>query len=107
MRTDGILEVHDLHVWQLVDKMVIASVHVRMFDTDVGHARAVMSRAKAVFHKFGVHSCTMQPEFIPKGYITGPAPCNLNCVEDCAEDWCCKDDDEAKNMKPSTPYGSV
>lgn len=94
------LDVHDLHVWELVDKLVIASVHVRVRDSDVHHAQSVMARAKAVFHKHGVHSCTLQPEFVPQD---GPntTPCQLNCVEDCAEDWCCKPDDARAHTAPS------
>jgi len=106
LRVDGVLDVHDLHVWQLVDKMVIASVHVRIEATDVEHCKRIMTNAKAVFHRCGVHSCTMQPEFIPKGFMTGPRPprpCSENCVEACVEDWCCKAEEEIVDIG----YGSL
>jgi zinc transporter 1 len=105
LRVEGVLDVHDLHVWQLVDKMIIASVHVRIETTDVDRCKRIMANAKAVFHRFGVHSCTMQPEFIPKGFITGPRPCSENCVDHCVEDWCCKAEEEILEFKKE--YGSL
>lgn len=58
--------IHDLHVWELVDSMIIASVHVSVLETEVAHFDAVVSRCKKVMHRAGIHSSTIQPEFISK-----------------------------------------
>ena len=44
-------------------------------------------QTQAVFHKYGVHSTAIQPEFTQ---IMKSKECEQNCVEECAEDWCCK-----------------
>jgi len=84
---EGVISVHDLHVWQLVDGMVIASVHLMIEDgTDVGN---VVYQVKQIFHTFGIHSSAIQPEFI-KSVVTKEPFCAQNCVEECEADWCCK-----------------
>lgn len=69
---DGVVNCHHLHVWQLSDSTIIASLHLR-----VGFGRAVakdevsymtkyMQTANEVqecLHGFGIHSATIQPEF--------------------------------------------
>lgn len=63
----GILSCHHLHVWQLSDTKLIASLHVEV-DCDVkgeGSTR-YMELAQAVqrcLHGYGIHSSTIQPEF--------------------------------------------
>ena len=63
----GILSCHHLHVWQLSDTKLIASLHVEV-DCDVkgeGSSR-YMELAQAVqrcLHGYGIHSSTIQPEF--------------------------------------------
>lgn len=83
---EGVISVHDLHVWQLVDGMIIASVHLMIQEgTDVGN---VVYQVKQIFHAFGIHSSAIQPEFV-KTPLTDPY-CAQNCVEECEADWCCK-----------------
>jgi len=50
-----------LHIWQLSEKTVVASVHV-MVSRDVDYMNVADSIRK-VLHEFGVHSSTIQPEF--------------------------------------------
>lgn len=64
---DGIVSCHHLHVWQLSDTKLIASLHVQVdFDfKDEGSAR-YMDLAKQIrecLHEYGIHSSTIQPEF--------------------------------------------
>lgn len=64
---DGIISCHHLHVWQLSDTKLIASLHVQVnFDfKDEGSAR-YMNLARQVrecLHEYGIHSSTIQPEF--------------------------------------------
>eukprot|EP01096_Ripella_sp_DP13-Kostka_P003713 TRINITY_DN1555_c0_g1_i2.p1 TRINITY_DN1555_c0_g1~~TRINITY_DN1555_c0_g1_i2.p1 ORF type:complete len:449 (+),score=179.73 TRINITY_DN1555_c0_g1_i2:66-1412(+) len=86
-KVEGVLSVHDLHAWNLVDGMIIASVHISMHaDSDFRNA---CKKIKKIFHGFGIHSSTIQPEFlleeeVAKGF------CKENCIKECKEDWCCQ-----------------
>ncbi|KIJ33079.1 hypothetical protein M422DRAFT_265112 [Sphaerobolus stellatus SS14] len=56
----GVLSVHELHVWQLSESKIVASVHVW-----VSRNREYMGIAqdiRRVLHDHGVHSSTIQPE---------------------------------------------
>lgn len=63
----GVVSCHHLHVWQLSDTKLVASLHVQVeFDfKDEGSAR-YMQLAFAIrrcLHDYGIHSSTIQPEF--------------------------------------------
>jgi zinc transporter 1 len=58
----GVHGVHDLHVWQLVDGLAISSVHI-VCDHSVNF-NELQHKVKKVFHKMGVHSTAIQPEFV-------------------------------------------
>ncbi|KAJ5140903.1 zinc/cadmium resistance protein [Penicillium atrosanguineum] len=65
----GILGSHHLHVWQLSDTKIVASIHIQV-DTEIkgeGSER-YMNLARQVrrcLHAYGIHSSTIQPEFAP------------------------------------------
>ena len=63
----GILSCHHLHVWQLSDVKMIASLHVQVeFDfKGEGSARymALARQVRRCLHGHGIHSSTIQPEF--------------------------------------------
>jgi len=64
---DGIVSCHHLHVWQLSDTKLIASLHVQV-DFDFKHEGSAryMDLAKQIrecLHEYGIHSSTIQPEF--------------------------------------------
>ena len=63
----GIVSCHHLHVWQLTDTTLIASLHVQVeFDFKGEGARRYMSLARGIrkcLHEYGIHSSTIQPEF--------------------------------------------
>lgn len=66
---DGVLNLHELHVWQLSESKIVASVHV-LVDCSSGHTEKYMSIAakiRANLHSWGIHSSTIQPEFVPGG----------------------------------------
>jgi len=86
-KVEGLLSIHDLHIWQLVDGMTIASVHIAI--EEGVDFNTIVNQVKKTFHKFGVHSTSIQPEFVPRNFQTG-AFCVQNCVKECDEDWCCK-----------------
>ncbi|GJJ08869.1 hypothetical protein Clacol_003089 [Clathrus columnatus] len=60
-RVPGVLSVHELHVWQLSETKLIASVHVwASRKRDYMHIGRDIRR---VLHEHGIHSTTIQPEF--------------------------------------------
>jgi zinc transporter 1 len=63
----GILSCHHLHVWQLSDVKMIASLHVQVgFDFKGEGSARYMKLASAIrrcLHEHGIHSSTIQPEF--------------------------------------------
>lgn len=63
----GIISCHHLHVWQLSDTKLIASLHVQVdFDFKGEGSARYMELARQVrecLHEYGIHSSTIQPEF--------------------------------------------
>ena len=63
----GILSCHHLHVWQLSDAKIVASLHVQVeFDfKGEGSARYMLlaQQVRRCLHEYGIHSSTIQPEF--------------------------------------------
>lgn len=106
----GVVTCHHVHVWQLSDTKVIASLHVQVsFPISEAGGEKYMILAKRVrkcLHAYGIHSATIQPEFCldeSHGHnetgeqLDGSASvrcasqdaCLLECVDDCAEEGCC------------------
>eukprot|EP01133_Synstelium_polycarpum_P004026 gene4026-4663_t len=90
-KVSGVVSQHDLHVWQLVDGMTIASVHVGVLE-GADFSRIVVD-VKDIFHYQGIHSTSIQPEFISQNNTDEQGFCVQNCIKECEEEWCCK-----KNM---------
>ncbi|KAF3939933.1 hypothetical protein ABW19_dt0205473 [Dactylella cylindrospora] len=77
----GVLSVHELHIWQLSDIKMVASLHVRIAfnphctteshqNTDDNPTARYISLAEAIrecLHAYGIHSSTIQPEYSPAG----------------------------------------
>ena len=58
---DGVVDVHDLHVWTLTSEMDVASVHLMVRDGTDGHA--VLDRARVVLREVhGIDHATLQVE---------------------------------------------
>ena len=75
----GILSCHHLHVWQLSDAKVVASLHVEVeFDfKGEGSARYMLlaRQVRRCLHEYGIHSSTIQPEFcLDSGHRHTSAP---------------------------------
>jgi zinc transporter 1 len=98
----GVVSVRDLHVWELASDMAIATVHVQVRDASLYDA--TIQRIKALFHRCGVHSSTIQPELArllpppslsPSSVLHASSSSSssggsgANCIQDCDEDWCC------------------
>lgn len=80
---EGVHSVHELHVWQLSDTKLVASVHVRI-ENDQARYMQIATELKKCLHAYGIHSCTIQPEFM-KGLTTlnEGDECLLDCDPDC------------------------
>ncbi|KAH0558513.1 hypothetical protein GP486_004830 [Trichoglossum hirsutum] len=65
----GVASCHHLHVWQLNDTKLVASLHIEIqFDFQGSGSAQYMTLARAVrrcLHAYGIHSSTIQPEFCP------------------------------------------
>ncbi|ERT02139.1 solute carrier family 30 (zinc transporter), member 1 [Sporothrix schenckii 1099-18] len=64
---DDILSCHHIHVWQLSDTQIVASLHIEVAFpiTDNGGERymGLARRVRKCLHGYGIHSATIQPEF--------------------------------------------
>jgi zinc transporter 1 len=64
---DGIISCHHLHVWQLSDTKLVASLHVQVnFDFKGQGSARYMELARQIrecLHEYSIHSSTIQPEF--------------------------------------------
>lgn len=63
-----VVEAHHLHVWQLSDTKLVASLHVKV-DCEVEGAGSasymhLAREIRSCLHGYGIHSSTIQPEFI-------------------------------------------
>ncbi|KXT07537.1 hypothetical protein AC578_10137 [Pseudocercospora eumusae] len=103
----GIDSCHHLHVWQLSDTKLVASLHVRVTFNFKGEGSQrymeLASDIRRCLHEYGIHSSTIQPEFHadsefgdddhnhggPSGHVSpkrqGSADnsCLLECGDDC------------------------
>lgn len=55
---------HELHVWSLIDDKLIGSVHVLCLKE--ANFMKVAAKMKDIFHKYSIHSSTIQPEYVSK-----------------------------------------
>ena len=68
----GISSIHELHVWRLVGRRVVASCHLEMIGPAQGtesveHHMTLARNVKEYFHKAGIHSTTIQLEYSASG----------------------------------------
>ncbi|OWZ34461.1 solute carrier family 30 (zinc transporter), member 1 [Cryptococcus neoformans AD2-60a] len=85
----GVDSVHELHIWQLSESTVVASVHVMI---EAGRDYMVVaSGIRERMHSHGIHSVTIQPEFYCEE--TDPQDteaCLIRCPPgQCSGDTCC------------------
>lgn len=120
----GVVSCHHVHIWQLSDSQIIASLHIQVTFpiATLDGAERYMQVSKAVrkcLHAYGIHSATIQPEFcldsehnhVPQsgapGFDGGSTSrtqdaddCLLECVDDCVGKSCCS------KSPPTTVAGS-
>lgn len=105
----GVVSCHHIHVWQLSDTKIVASMHLQVsfpINTHSGEKYMQLARrARKCLHGYGIHSATIQPEFCldikhqhngeaPAFSFDGASdeqirPCLLECVDNCQAQGCC------------------
>lgn len=90
----GVLAVHEFHVWQLAGDRIIASAHIRCHNLQ--DYMRIAEKVKEFFHNEGIHSTTIQPEFIDfddEVFDESYDNCVLDCPSKqrthCAPQTCC------------------
>jgi len=106
----GVSNIHELHVWRLVGRRVVASCHLELVEPGRGvgaleHNMAVSRQVKEFFHQEGIHSTTIQLEYSPQSGL-----CQFECPKtdkenqvqdsDCLKNSCCRE--RYHNAAPST-----
>jgi cobalt-zinc-cadmium efflux system protein len=76
---EGVLDVHDLHIWSLGSSTHALSCHVLIEDMPPSSSECILKRVNEVVAGFGVHHTTIQFEHVPcvlsdSGCHMAPAP---------------------------------
>ncbi|XP_066562679.1 zinc transporter 1a [Amia ocellicauda] len=90
---EGVLAVHELHIWQLAGSRIIATAHIKC--QDPASYMDVAKRIKDFFHDEGIHATTIQPEFATVNSESRISLCELSCRTQCAPKLCCGAADKA------------
>ncbi|XP_006002477.1 zinc transporter 1a [Latimeria chalumnae] len=94
---EGVLAVHELHVWQLAGSRIIATAHIKC--RDPASYMEVAKRIKDFFHNEGIHATTIQPEFAKVDSESRISLCELPCKTQCALKQCCGSTEKANPEK--------
>ncbi|XP_029352102.1 zinc transporter 1a isoform X2 [Echeneis naucrates] len=89
---DGVLAIHELHIWQLAGSRIIATAHIKCHDPT--SYMEVAKRIKDFFHDEGIHATTIQPEFVTFSSESRDSLCELSCRTQCAPKLCCGSTDK-------------
>ncbi|KAF5313956.1 hypothetical protein D9611_006865 [Ephemerocybe angulata] len=92
LAVDGVLSLHELHVWQLSENKLVASVHVlakRSHDF-----MPIAAKIRKALHHLGIHSSTIQPEYRTDQSLGSLQQKNDSCLILCPADQNC---DPAEN----------
>ncbi|XP_071384865.1 zinc transporter 1a isoform X1 [Centroberyx affinis] len=96
---DGVLAIHELHIWQLAGSRIIATAHIKCHDPT--SYMEVAKRIKDFFHDEGIHATTIQPEFVTFNSESRDSLCELSCRTQCAPKLCCGSADKPAADKKS------
>ncbi|KAL4242192.1 Cation efflux transmembrane domain superfamily protein [Abortiporus biennis] len=61
LEVEGVLSLHELHIWQLSENKIVASVHVTASRNH--DFMPVAAKIRKALHLHGIHSSTIQPEY--------------------------------------------
>lgn len=62
---EGVIDVHDLHIWSLGSSTHALSSHVLIDDMPPSASERILKRINEVLRGFGIHHCTIQFEHVP------------------------------------------
>ncbi|KAB5575243.1 hypothetical protein PHYPO_G00218570 [Pangasianodon hypophthalmus] len=96
-RVPGVLSVHELHVWQLSETCVVASVHVHWpSGLSALQCSELLRSIAEVLRRFGVKRWTIQPEFLTSHPEDAALQthCALRCGKACVRKMCCSPPEE-------------
>ncbi|XP_031828641.1 zinc transporter 77C isoform X2 [Nomia melanderi] len=84
----GIVNVHDLHVWQLTGQKIISTVHIIFLDPMV--YASITNQVTEFFIEMGITQVTIQPEFHKIKPNTDKTGCLIRCHGGhCSSSQCC------------------
>lgn len=63
LKVNGVVSVHDFHIWNLTEDIFIASLHIEV-DASPAKFLQIAKEIRSTLHEYGIHSATVQPEFI-------------------------------------------
>ena len=65
LQMSEVISVHELHIWQLSENKLVASLHVLLMPG--ADYMSIATKIRQTMHAYGVHSTTIQPEFVKVG----------------------------------------
>ncbi|EGD80511.1 hypothetical protein PTSG_01102 [Salpingoeca rosetta] len=66
-RATAVVEIHEAHFWQLVDGLVICTMHLKI--AGGANWEEIRKSVLSILHRYGIHNTTLQPEFIHRGAL--------------------------------------
>ena len=75
---EGVVSLHELHVWQLSETKIVASAHVMI--SPKYDFMEVGDEMRRVMHLHGIHSSTIQPEYPPGASADGFSDVNAGMI---------------------------
>ena len=107
---DGVISIHELHVWQLSESKHVASVHILLRKKD--DFMRVVRDIRRVLHEHDIHNGTIQPEFGDFGeaeseHASPPINCLVTCPPGlCQDQTCCRKSTNIPDVRPlNDPFG--
>ncbi|XP_043931577.1 zinc transporter 1-like [Protopterus annectens] len=86
-RLQGVMAIHELHIWQLTDTCLVGTVHVKC--QDANSFKELARKINIFFHSQGINAITIQPEFNAIDDRVRELQCDLACDMQCMLKQCC------------------
>lgn len=95
-KIQGVVSVHELHVWRLNQQKALASAHIVIAEPSLESFQQQAKTINECLHAYGVHSATIQPELRGADGSSSnddvrqvDVTCQMNCGPSCEELTCC------------------
>jgi zinc transporter 1 len=85
---EGVYGVHELHVWHHANSRTIGTLHIKCARTE--DFMTLAPRIQRILHSHGIHSTTIQPEYVALPQNDKENGCKLKCAVDGSrevQDW--------------------